>query len=73
MIVSMGKNGSVPLPDGVCDASKLDIGDILLCTVMKDQRSIQLEKFEDQTLSDEQIEAHGLLTRVVVLNPTDFD
>jgi len=37
------------------------------------KRSIQLEKYEDQTLSDEQIEEHGSLTRVVQLNPRDYE
>lgn len=73
MIVTVGKNGSIPLPDELSEDSKLEIGDILLCTIMNDKRSIKLEKFEDQTLSDGQIEAHGLLTRVEVLNPKDFD
>ncbi|WP_448214130.1 AbrB/MazE/SpoVT family DNA-binding domain-containing protein [Colwellia sp. MEBiC06753] len=73
MIVTIGKNGAIPLPDELSEESKLDIGDILLCTVMKDKRSIKLEKYDDQTLSDEQIQAHGLLTRVEALNPKEFD
>lgn len=73
MIVTVGKNGAIPLPDEFYEYSKLSIGDILLCTAMEDNRSIKLEKFEDQTLSDKQIEAHGLLARVEVLNPKDFE
>ena len=67
MILTVGKNGAIPLPDELCEDSKLSIGDILICTIMEDNRSIKLEKFEDQTLSDKQIEAHGSLT---VLVPT---
>ena len=66
MIVTVGKNGAIPLPDNVelSEDGKLNIGDILLCTLMEDKRSIKLEKFSDQTLNDEQIVAHGFLTRV---------
>jgi bifunctional DNA-binding transcriptional regulator/antitoxin component of YhaV-PrlF toxin-antitoxin module len=73
MIMTVGKNGAIPLPDEFSENSKLETGDILLCTIMEDNRSIKLEKFEDQTLSDEQIVAHGSLTRVEVLNPKDFE
>lgn len=73
MIVTVGKNGAIPLPDELGDDTKLNIGDILLCTVMQDKRSIKLEKYEVQTLNDEQIKAHGLLTRVEVINPKDFE
>lgn len=72
MIVTVGKNGAIPLPDELCQDSKLSIGDILLCTVMKDNNSIKLEKYEDQTLSDEQIEGHGSLTRVEALDSKYF-
>ncbi|WP_193988038.1 hypothetical protein [Lelliottia steviae] len=74
MIVKVGKNGAIPLSEEVLSAGiKLHIGDILLCTFAEDRRSIQLEKYEDQTLSDEQIEEHGSLTRVVQLNPRDYE
>lgn len=74
MIVTVGKNGAIPLSEEeLLGGIKLHIGDILLCTLADDKRSIQLEKYEDQTLSDEQIEAHGSLTRVVQLNPEDFE
>ena len=73
MIVTVGKNGAIPLPEELSDGIKLRIGDILLCTLAENKQSIQLEKYEDQTLSDEQIEAHGSLTRVVQLNPKDFE
>lgn len=68
MIVTVGKNGAIPLPE----ECKLNIGDVLLCKVMGNKR-ITLEKFEDQTLTDEEIEAHGLLTRVKLLEPRDFE
>lgn len=63
MIVTVGKNGAIPLPpdDDLNEENKLKIGDILLCTLMKDKRSIKLEKFLDQSLNDEQIKAHGYL------------
>lgn len=73
MIVTVGKNGAIPLPEELSGGIKLHIGDILLCTLAENKQSIQLEKYEDQTLSDEQIEAHGSLTRVVQLNPKDFE
>ena len=74
MIVKVGKNGPIPLPEEqLSNGIKLNIGDILLCTLAEDRRSIQLEKYEDQTLSDKQMEAHGSLTRVVRLNPKDFE
>lgn len=73
MIVTVGKNGAIPLPDELCQDSKLSIGDILLCTVMKGNNSIKLEKYEDQTLSDEQIEEHGSLTRVEALDSKYFE
>lgn len=45
MIVTFGKNGAIPLPpdEGFNEENKLKIGDILLCTLMKDKRSIKLE------------------------------
>lgn len=73
MIVTIGKNGAIPLPDELNEANKLEIGDILLCTVTKDKREIRLEKYQDQTLTDEQVAEHGLLTRVETLNPKDFE
>lgn len=73
MIVTAGKNGAIPLPDELCHDSNLCIGDILLCTVTKDNNSIILEKYEDQTLSDEQIEGHGSLARVEALNSKYFE
>lgn len=73
MIVTVGKNGAIPLPENLGEDSKLDIGDILLCTVMADKRSIKLEKYKDQTLNDKQIEAHGSLTRIEKLNDKDFE
>ena len=73
MILTIGKNRTLPLPDELLEDGKLSIGDILLCTVMEDNRSIKLEKFKDQTLSDEQIKAQGSLARVEVLNPKYFE
>lgn len=73
MIVKVGINGTIPLSDELLEGSQLSIGDILLCTVKEDNRSIKLEKFKDQTLSDEQIERHGSLTRVEELKPKDFE
>lgn len=70
MIVTVGKNGAIPLPDN--EESKLNIGDILLCKLNADKRSIELEKYSDQTLNNEQIKAHGSLCRVEALNPEDF-
>lgn len=74
MIVTVGKNGAIPLPqdENFTEENKLKIGDILLCTLTKDKRSIKLEKFSDQSLTDEQIKAHGSLCRVEELNPDDF-
>ena len=73
MIITVGKNGAIPLPDELCAECELDIGDLLLCSVMEDNFSIQLEKFEDQTLSDTQIEAHGYLIRIQALHPKNFE
>lgn len=75
MIVTVGKNGAIPLPDNVelSEGDSLSVGDILLCTLMEDKRSVKLEKYSDQTLSDKQIEEHGLLMRVEELNPEDFN
>ena len=70
MIVKVGKNGAIPLPDN--KECNLNIGDILLCKLTEDKRSIELEKFSDQSLNDEQIKAHGSLTRVEPLNPDDY-
>lgn len=69
MIVTVGKNGTIPLPDN--EEVKLNIGDILLCKFNEDKRSIELEKYSDQTLNDEQIKAHGSLCRVEELNSED--
>lgn len=75
MIVTVGKNGAIPLPpdEDFSEKDKLKIGDILLCTLMKGERAIKLEKFSDQSLTDAQIEAHGYLCRVEELNPKDFE
>ncbi|MCC9660708.1 hypothetical protein IT970_00785 [Pseudoalteromonas sp. A41-2] len=70
MIVTVGKNGAIPLLDN--EESKLNIGDILLFKLSEDKRSIELEKFPDQTLNDEKIKAHGSLIRVEPFNPDDF-
>ncbi|GAB1055800.1 MAG: hypothetical protein WAqPseu_26580 [Shewanella algae] len=43
------------------------------CTARENNRSIKLEKFKDQTLSDKQIERHVSLTRVEELKPEDFE
>ncbi|MGX1114619.1 bifunctional DNA-binding transcriptional regulator/antitoxin component of YhaV-PrlF toxin-antitoxin module [Pseudoalteromonas sp. MBR-15] len=74
MITKVGKNGAIPLPKDkdFSKENKLKIGDILLCTVMKDKRSIELKKFSNQLLTDEQIKAHGSLCRVEKLNQDDF-
>jgi len=69
VIVTVGHNGAIPLPE----ECKFHIGDILICTVIKDTRSIKLERFEDQTLTDEEIKAHGSLTKVSALDPKDFE
>ena len=75
MIVTVGKNGAIPLPpdEDFNEENKLKIGDILQCTLMKDKRSIKLEKFSDQSLNDEQIKAHGYLCRVEELSPEVFE
>ena len=71
MIVTVGKNGAIPLPDN--KECNLNIGDILLCKLTEDKRSIELEKFSDQSLTDEQIKVHGYLARVEPLNPDDYN
>ncbi|MEL0605784.1 hypothetical protein [Pseudoalteromonas undina] len=70
MIVKVGKNGAIPLPDN--EGCKFAIGDILLCKLTEDKCSIELEKFSDQSLNDQQIKAHGSLVRVEPLNPEDY-
>lgn len=74
MIVKVGKNGAIPLPQNeeFSEENKLTIGDILLCSVVESKRCIKLEKFSDQSLTDKQIEAHGSLCRVKEFNPDDF-
>jgi len=74
MIVTVGKNGAIPLPpdEDFSAENRLKIGDILLFTIMKDKRSIKLEKFSDQSLSDKEIKAHGYLCRVEEFNPEYF-
>lgn len=74
MIVTVGKNGAIPLPpdEYFSAGNKLKIGDILLCTLTKDKCCIKLEKFLDQSLNDGQIKAHGYLCRVEEFNPEDF-
>jgi hypothetical protein len=73
--LKIGKNGAIPLPpdEDFSEEHKLKIGDIMICTLMKDKRSITLEKFHDQSLNDEQIKEHGSLCRIVELNPKDFE
>ncbi len=71
--ILIGKNFEITLADEYCEALGIEVGDILLCTLMKDKRSIKLEKFSDQSLNDEQIKAHGYLCRVEELNPEDFE
>ncbi|MEM5545749.1 hypothetical protein [Pseudoalteromonas fuliginea] len=75
MIATVGKNGAIPLPpdEDFNEENKLKIGDILLSTLVKDKRSIKLEKFSDQSLNDKQIKVHGYLCRVEELNPEDFE
>lgn len=62
-MVTVGQNGTIPTPEDeqLPDEYKFQIGDILLCTVIGDIPAIKLEKFEYQTLTDEEIEAHGSL------------
>lgn len=71
--ILIGKNFEIPLADEYCEALGIEVGDILLCTLMKDKRSIKLEKFSDQSLNDEQIKAHGYLCSAEELNPEDFE
>jgi hypothetical protein len=66
-------NGSIPLQDELIEDSKLENGDILRCTITKDKHSIKPEISENQRLSDEQIEAHSLLTRLKELNTKYFE
>ena len=44
MIVTVGKNGAIPLPDN--KECNLNIGDILLCKLTEDKRAIELENFQ---------------------------
>ena len=73
MIVTVGKNGAIPIPNDVNTKNKFKTGDILLCTLSKDGNSIVLERHKDQTLSDKEVLSHGHLTRVEELNPKDFE
>lgn len=75
MIVTVGKNGAISLPphNDLDEKLRFEIGDILICTVTEDKHAITLEKFSDQSLSDEQIVEHGSLCRIEELNPHDFE
>ena len=75
MILTVGENGAIPLPpdEDLNEENKLKVDDILQCTLMKDKRSIKLEKFSGHSLNDEQIKAHGSLCSVEKLNPKDFE
>jgi len=73
MIVTVGKNGTIPLPDELNELAHLELGDILLCTLTENKQSIRLEKYKDQTLTDNQIAAHGFLTRIEEINHQNFE
>lgn len=47
MIVTVGKNGAIPLPEEELSGGiKLQIGDILLCTLAENKQSIQLKSMK---------------------------
>lgn len=74
MIFEIGKNGAVPLPRNsyFSEEDKLKLGDILICKLSDDMKSFVIKKHHDQTLTDEQIKAHGYLCRVEEFNPDCF-
>ncbi|MCY7295610.1 hypothetical protein [Alteromonas sp. a30] len=64
MIVTVGKNGAILLPqdENFTEENKLEIDDILLCTLTKDKGLIKLEKFSEQPLTNEQIKATTVIS-----------
>ncbi len=65
--VEVEENYVLPLPDELCHELGVNVGDILICKSASNSVEIEMTKYPDQTLSDDQIVAAGNLTRVISL------
>lgn len=60
----IGNNNEIALPDEFCEELNIEIGDILLCERVAGKDALSLRKFSNQSLSDEEVQQAGNLTRV---------
>lgn len=65
--VEVEENYVLPLPDELCQKLGINVGDILICKLGSNSAEIEMTKYVDQTLSDDEVVAAGNLTRVISL------
>lgn len=63
----------MPLSDELCESLEIAIGDILRFLPIDSKGQIKIVKHDDQTMSDEEIENAGNLSRVVPLTVADTE
>lgn len=63
--VKIGRYNEVELPDALCHALGVKIGDIMVFEATPDSQALTVTKHSDQTLTDEQIAAAGNLSRII--------
>lgn len=66
--VTLGRHNEVPLPDALCQALGLKIGDIIVFAASPDSQALTVTKHNDQTLTDDQIAAARNLSRIIPLS-----
>jgi hypothetical protein len=65
---TVGINGEIPLDDQLCDELDINIGDTLIFEKLPRQNVLTARKYENQSLSDDEINASNNLSRVFALN-----
>ena len=64
---TIGENHEIELPEQICQQLSINTGCILEFKTIKEAKSIEIKKHEDQSLTDEEIEKAGNLSRVFPL------
>ncbi|GGW57710.1 hypothetical protein [Alishewanella tabrizica] len=63
--VKIGRHNEVELPDALCQALGVKIGDIMVFEASPDSQALTVTKHNDQTLTDDQIAAAKNLSRII--------
>lgn len=69
--VALGRHNEVQLPDALCKALGIEIGDIMSFEAHSDSdpQALIATRHSDQTLTDAEIAAAGNLSRVIPYSP----